>query len=200
MTYVSQDNPAGIKYMISDRINHFDDFHPEQIDAERGACEAPNVWKRIGQNKWVVMYDIYSIRPNNFGFLETSDFKTFTPLGHFNEGKMKLTNFVSPKHGSVIHITKAEAKRLEQYWSEKQKKSKTIRSGELWYDDGGELGQHATGRVFSTRHRCGRFVRLRPEQPLLRRYHGSFHHLTYCLISLNGRGHRPGGELLSGGK
>lgn len=146
MTYVSQDNPAGIKYMISDRINHFDDFHPEQIDAERGACEAPNVWKRIGQNKWVVMYDIYSIRPNNFGFLETSDFKTFTPLGHFNEGKMKLTNFVSPKHGSVIHITKAEAKRLEQYWSEKQKKSKTIRSGELWYDDGGRhINAHGGG-------------------------------------------------------
>nr|ADR64672.1 glycol-hydro-43-superfamily protein [uncultured microorganism] len=146
MTYVSQDNPAGIKYMISDRINHFDDFHPEQIDAERGACEAPNVWKRIGQKKWVVMYDIYSIRPNNFGFVETSDFKTFTPLGHFNEGKMKLTNFVSPKHGSVIHITKAEAKRLEQYWSEQQKKPKTIRSGELWRDDGGRhINSHGGG-------------------------------------------------------
>jgi len=146
MTYVSQDNPAGIKYMISDRINHFDDFHPEQIDAENGACEAPNVWKRIGQNKWVIMYDIYSIRPNNFGFVETSDFKTFTPLGHFNEGKMKLTNFESPKHGSVIHITKAEAKRLENYWESQQKKPKTIRSGELWYDtDGRHINAHGGG-------------------------------------------------------
>ena len=146
MTYVSQDNPAGIKYMISDRINHFDDFHPEQIDTERGACEAPNVWKRIGQKKWVVMYDIYSIHPHNFGFLETSDFKTFTPLGHFNEGVMKLTNFESPKHGSVIHITKAEAKRLEQYWNERQKKPKTVRSGELWRDDGGRhINAHGGG-------------------------------------------------------
>ena len=145
MTYVSQENPGG-KYMISDRINHFDDYHAEQIDAERTGCEAPNVWKRIGENKWVIMYDIYTIRPNNFGFVETSDFKTFTPLGRFGEGKMKMTNFTSPKHGSVIHITKAEAKRLEQYWNEQQKKKQTIRSGELWYDDSGRhINAHGGG-------------------------------------------------------
>ncbi len=148
MTYVAQENPGGIKYMISDRINHFDDYHAEQIDTERTGCEAPNVWKRIGENKWVVMYDIYSIHPNNFGFVETSDFKTFSPLGRFGEGKMKLTNFVSPKHGSVIHITKAEAKRLEKYWNEQQarKQQKTIRSGELWYDDSGRhINAHGGG-------------------------------------------------------
>lgn len=146
MTYVSQENPGGIKYMISDKINHFDDYHAEQIDTERSGCEAPNVWKRIGENKWVIMYDIYSVQPNNFGFVETSDFKTFTPLGRFGEGKMKMTNFVSPKHGSVIHITKAEAKRLEQYWNEQQQKKQAIRSGELWYDDGGRhINAHGGG-------------------------------------------------------
>ena len=105
--------------MISDRINAYNDYHHEQIDAERSGCEAPNTWKRIGEDKWVVMYDIYSINPHNFGFVETTDFKTFTPLGRFNEGVMKATNFVSPKHGSVIQITKKEAKRLEKYWKKK---------------------------------------------------------------------------------
>ncbi len=61
------------------------------------------------------MYDIYSINPHNFGFVETSDFKTFTPLGHFNEGVMKTTNFTTPKHGAVIQITRAERERLESY-------------------------------------------------------------------------------------
>jgi len=152
MTYVSQENPGGIKYMVSDRINHFDDYHDEQIDAERSGCEAPNVWKRIGQKKWVLMYDIYSVNPHNFGFVETTDFKTFTPLGRFNEGVMKLTvggsgqNFVSPKHGSVIHITKTEAKRLESYWNEQQRKPRTIRSGELWRDDAGRhINAHGGG-------------------------------------------------------
>lgn len=113
MTFVAQEMPAGIKYMISDKINHFSDYHPDQIDSERGGCEAPNTWKRLGEDKWVIMYDIYSARPHNFGFIETTDFEHFTPLGRFNEGVMKATNFESPKHGSVIHITAEEAARLE---------------------------------------------------------------------------------------
>lgn len=113
MTYVAQENPGGIKYMISDKINHFDDYHAEQIDAEPNGCEAPNCWKRYGEDKWVIMYDVFSIQPHNFGFVETTDFKTFKPLGRFNEGVMKSVNFVTPKHGSIIPITRSEAKRLE---------------------------------------------------------------------------------------
>lgn len=116
MTYVAQEGPAGIKYMISDKINHFEAYNEVQIDAEKGSCEAPNTWKRIGEDKWVTMYDIFSINPHNFGFIETSDFKTWTHLGRFNEGVMKATNFVSPKHGSVIPITQKEARRLEEYY------------------------------------------------------------------------------------
>ena len=38
MTYVAQENPGGIKYMISDKINHFDDYHAEQIDGVKTAA------------------------------------------------------------------------------------------------------------------------------------------------------------------
>ena len=62
------------------------------------------------------MYDIYGIETHNFGFAETTDFKEFTNLGRFNEGVMKALNFQSPKHGTVIQITKEEAERLENYW------------------------------------------------------------------------------------
>ena len=44
------------------------------------------------------------------------DFKTFTNLGRFNEGVMKATNFKSPKHGAIIHLTQAEADRLANRW------------------------------------------------------------------------------------
>ena len=148
MTYVAQESPGGIKYMTSESINHFDDYHAEQIDAEQGSCEAPNVWKRIGQKKWVLMYDVFSITPHNFGFVETSDFRTFTPLGRFNEGAMKATNFTSPKHGSVIHITKAEARRLETYWNDRQKAPRPIKPGELWRDDSGRhINAHGGGVI-----------------------------------------------------
>ena len=65
------------------------------------------------------MYDCYGIKKHNFGFVETSDFVHFTPLGHFNEGPMKATNFSSPKHGAVIHITAEEADRLEKQWNKR---------------------------------------------------------------------------------
>lgn len=105
---------------ISDKINSGHKIFPGQIDTEKGSCEAPNTWKRIGEDKWVIMYDIFSINPHNFGFVETSDFVNFTPLGHFNEGVMKTTNFTSPKHGAVIQITADEKKRLENHWKNKK--------------------------------------------------------------------------------
>jgi len=116
MMYVAQENPGGIKMAFSDSINTGYIYNPEWVDKEPGACEAPNVWKRINEEKWVLMYDIFSIRPNNFGFCETADFVTFKDIGHFNEGVMKTTNFSSPKHGAVLQLTAEEATRLADYW------------------------------------------------------------------------------------
>ncbi|MDL2243569.1 family 43 glycosylhydrolase [Bacteroidales bacterium OttesenSCG-928-J19] len=115
MFYVSHESGAGIKQAISDRINGDYHFDARWYDFEPGACEAPNVWKRIGEDKWVLMYDVYSVRPHNFGFTETSDFVNFKNLGRFNEGVMKATNFL-PKHGAVIHLTRDEAERLAEHW------------------------------------------------------------------------------------
>jgi hypothetical protein len=119
MMYVAQERPGGIKIAFSDSIHGGYVYNPTMVDTEPGACEAPNVWKRIGENKWVLMYDVFSVNPHNFGFCETSDFVTFKDLGHFNEGVMKLTNFTSPKHGAIIQITAKEADTLEKYWKKK---------------------------------------------------------------------------------
>lgn len=117
--YVSHDDGVGIKQAVSKCINKNYIYHSEWVDPEPAACEAPNVWKRIGEDKWVIMYDIYGIHPHNFGFSETTDFIKFTNLGRFNEGLMKTTNFSSPKHGSVIHLTSKEASRLIDFWRNK---------------------------------------------------------------------------------
>ena len=120
MFYVSHDGTAGIRQAVSDKINSGYVFDPRWYDPEPKACEAPNVWKRIGEDKWVLMYDCYGINKHNFGFTETSDFINFTPLGHFNEGVMKSTNFTSPKHGAVIHLTRDEAEKLKEYWENRK--------------------------------------------------------------------------------
>jgi len=115
MFYKPEDEKC-IHQAISDKINRNYVYDPKRYDPETTACEGPNVWKRIGEDKWVLMYDVYSARPNNMGFSETSDFVNFTNLGHFNAGVMKTTSFSNPKHGAVIHLTAKEANRLAAHW------------------------------------------------------------------------------------
>lgn len=55
--YVAHDGPAGIKQAVSDRANGDYEYDPRWYDFEPKACEAPTVWKRIGEDKWVLMYD-----------------------------------------------------------------------------------------------------------------------------------------------
>ncbi len=116
MMYVAQENPGGIKMAFSDRINGGYVYQPGQVDFEPGACEAPNVWKRGGTDKWVLMYDVFSVSPHNFGFAETTDFVNFRNLGHFDEGVMRRSNFSVQKHGAVICVTDEEARKLKEYW------------------------------------------------------------------------------------
>lgn len=121
MFYVAHDGTPGIKQAVSNSVNEGYVYDPKWYDPEPTATEAPNVWKRIGTDKWVLMYDIYGIQPHNFGFSETSDFVNFTNLGRFNEGVMKTTNFNIPKHGAVIHLTRKEAQKLAKQWGLKMK-------------------------------------------------------------------------------
>jgi len=116
MFYVPHDGTAGIKQAVSSSINKDYQYDERWYDPEKVGCEAPTVYKRIGEDKWVLIYDIYRIDPHNFGFSETSDFANFTNLGRFNEGVMKSTNFSSPKHCAVIHLTKKEAQKLASKW------------------------------------------------------------------------------------
>jgi len=118
MAYVAHDGTPGIKIADADHLTGPYHYNPDFIDFEKRSCEAPNVWKRYGTDTYVLMYDCYGIVPPNFGFVETTDFKTFKNIGHFNEGVMKSTNFDKPKHGAVTYITKKQAKRLLKYWQQ----------------------------------------------------------------------------------
>ena len=118
--YVAHESGGSIKQAVSDRVDGGYRYDPRWVDFEPKACEAPTVWKRIGEDRWVLMYDVFSITPHNFGFVETSDFVQFENIGRFNEGKMKATNFIAPKHGAVVHLTQEEADRLEEYWNNQQ--------------------------------------------------------------------------------
>ena len=95
-------------------------------DGEKQGHEAPNCWKRLpahsnGTDTYVVMFDNYSRRPHNFGFVETTDFQTFRMIGYFDgdQSPMRRTNFSEQKHAAVAPLTVKEAKALEKYWKKK---------------------------------------------------------------------------------
>ncbi|MCM1311463.1 MAG: glycoside hydrolase family 43 protein [Bacteroides sp.] len=119
--YVSHEKAATVKHATSDKITGPYVMDDKYDDKEPQGHEAPNCWKISGENKYVVMYDNYSRNPHNFGFVETVDFQTFTPIGYFDaEGSpMKRTNFAEQKHAAVAPITLKEAKKLEKYWKKK---------------------------------------------------------------------------------
>lgn len=116
MFYASHDGTSGVKQAVSDSVHTGYVYDPKWYDPEPVGCEAPTVYKLIGQNKWILIYDIYRINPHNFGFSETSDFVNFKNLGRFNDGVMKSTNFSIPKHPAVIQLTRKEAQKLADNW------------------------------------------------------------------------------------
>jgi beta-xylosidase len=116
--YVSHERGATIKHATAATIVGPYTMDENYYDGVTTSHEAPNCWKRIGEDRWVVMHDNFHAHPHNFGFTETQDFVHYTPLGSFGEGTMTRTNFAEQKHGAVIHITKREAKLLEKVWNE----------------------------------------------------------------------------------
>jgi hypothetical protein len=119
--YVAHDNPGGLRHAVSNKINEGYQFDPAKVDPEKVPCEAPTLWRRLGSNNYVLMYDVFGAKPNNMGFSETSDFVHYKNLGRFNDegSPMKATNFSGPKHGAVMHITAEELKRLQGYFAGK---------------------------------------------------------------------------------
>lgn len=107
---------AKILHAVSKEITQGYVAETRRIDPETKATEAPNVFKRLGTDTYVLMYDVYGARPNNMGFSETKDFATYKDLGHFNESVMRGTNFERPKHGAVSYLTLDELKAVAAHW------------------------------------------------------------------------------------
>ncbi|EDY82850.1 hypothetical protein VDG1235_2473 [Verrucomicrobiia bacterium DG1235] len=108
---------ATIRHAVSDHITDGYQTTPGRIDPNTVSTEAPNVFKRLGTDTYVLMYDVYGGSPNNMGFSETTDFQSYTDLGRFNEGVMRGTNFNRPKHGAVTYATRDELIHAAKHWN-----------------------------------------------------------------------------------
>lgn len=82
---------------------YLDAYHNSRTNVE-GSC----VFKLNNSEEYVLMYDLYSSG--------RYEFQRSTDLYHFTEKPESFTKDFHPRHGSVISITKEEAKRLNDKW------------------------------------------------------------------------------------
>lgn len=81
---------------------------PDYKQQTKEAVEGAGTFKLIGQDKYILMYDVYM--KGAYQFTETTDMKRFKVIDH--EVKMDF----HPRHGTIIPITRSELNRLTARW------------------------------------------------------------------------------------
>lgn len=81
---------------------------PDYKQQTKEAVEGAGTFKLIGEDKYILMYDVYM--KGGYDFTESSD------LVNFRNTEKKVTMDFHPRHGTVIPITKAEMDRLKKKW------------------------------------------------------------------------------------
>lgn len=77
------------------------------------AVEGAGTFKLIGEDKYILMYDVYM--KGVYEFCETTD------LSHFTLASKPVTMDFHPRHGTVIALTAKEMNRLKKAFGEKEK-------------------------------------------------------------------------------
>lgn len=81
---------------------------PDYKQQTKEAVEGAGTFKLIGQDKYILMYDVYI--KGAYQFTETSDLEHFKVIDH------AVSMDFHPRHGTVIPITRAELKRITDKW------------------------------------------------------------------------------------
>ncbi len=107
--YKTEGHGNGIKVattrsLTSGQWTEESDYKQQTTDAVEGA----GTFKLIGQDKYILMYDVYM--KGRYQFTETTDLKNFKVID--NDVKM---NF-HPRHGTIIPITRDELLRITEKW------------------------------------------------------------------------------------
>lgn len=109
MFYKTEGHGNGIKVATTKSLTSgVWEEQPDYKQQTKDAVEGAGTFKLIGQDKYILMYDVYM--KGSYQFTETTDLKNFKVID--NEVKM---NF-HPRHGTIIPITRAELKRITDKW------------------------------------------------------------------------------------
>ncbi|MDE5683744.1 MAG: family 43 glycosylhydrolase [Muribaculaceae bacterium] len=107
--YKTEGHGNGIKKattesLTSGKWNEGDEYKQQTEDAVEGS----GIFKLIGSDKYILMYDVYM--KHRYEFCETTDLENFKVIGD------SISMDFHPRHGTVIPITRAEKQRLLEKW------------------------------------------------------------------------------------
>lgn len=107
--YKTEGNGNGIRVATSSSLTSGQwKENMEYKQQTKEAVEGAGTFKLIGEDKYILMYDVYM--KGAYQFTETTDLEHFKVIDH--EVKM---NF-HPRHGTIIPITRSELKRITDKW------------------------------------------------------------------------------------
>lgn len=107
--YKTEGHGNGIKMARTDRLTSGKwDEDPDYKQQTSQPVEGAGTFKRIGEDKYILMYDVYM--NGRYEFCETTDLRNFTLVSE------PVSMDFSPRHGTVIPITADEMERLRERW------------------------------------------------------------------------------------
>ncbi|MGQ1891272.1 family 43 glycosylhydrolase [Thermophagus sp. OGC60D27] len=98
----------GIKKAVSDNLTEGYLMQDKYLQQTKEAVEGAGTFKLIGQDKYILMYDVYM--KGRYQFTESTDLENFKVVDE------KITMNFHPRHGCVIPITGKELERLIAKW------------------------------------------------------------------------------------
>jgi len=99
----------GIKTAVSTKLTGTYTLYGKYVQPTTLAAEGPQVFRRIGTDSSILMYDLYT----SGGF----QFAIGTDLFNFTVAKKTPSFDFTPRHGAIIPITAAEKRAIEAKWN-----------------------------------------------------------------------------------
>ncbi len=105
----SEDGEPGIKLAVSEQLTEgYKLVGDERVDCETNPVEGSGIFKRIGIDEYILMYDVYT--SGRYQFTKSTDLHNFSVIDE------EISMNFHPRHGSVIPITGKEYKRLVSHF------------------------------------------------------------------------------------
>jgi Uncharacterized protein conserved in bacteria len=143
MFYKTEGHGNGIKLattrsLTSGQWTEYADYKQQTPEAVEGS----SVFKLIGSDKYILMYDVYM--KGEYQFTESADLKNFRVIDH------QISMDFHPRHGSVIPITQKELDALIAKWGKPEKFSANITNPVLtgFFADPYALYSNKTNRYY----------------------------------------------------